>query len=108
VPIEILSPTAPQIADSAYRRMPCYHSTDVYRGQIRKDFSHLAKVASYVAARASVDARNIDINYFFRAYAPSRCDIGPEAYIGWVTAIFKLTSVGSITAAGHVPFKEGR
>jgi hypothetical protein len=92
VPIEILSPTAPQIADNTYSQMPYYRSTDVYGGRIRKDFSHLSKVASYLAARVFVDARNVDINYFLRVYAPSGCDIEPAAYLAWAAAILKLAS----------------
>jgi hypothetical protein len=91
VPIAILHVATPQIANRAYGRSPLYRSTDVYRGQIREEFSYFSRLSSFFAARF-LNPDSVDISFFVRFYSPSDCDIGRSTYVLWAGAILKLES----------------
>jgi hypothetical protein len=108
VPVPILSVTGPQVLDRTYG-LPTYRSTDVYRGHIRDGFSHLSKVASYVAARAAAlrSGSTIGDDYYVRAYVPSDCAVSTDVYLEWAATVLKLgrnvagADEASKTAAAH-------
>ncbi len=92
VPIPILSVAAPQLVDRAYG-LPAYRSTDVYRGHIRDGFSHISRITSYVATRATAlwpNELTIGDDFYVRAYVPSDCIISTDAYVEWAAAVLKL------------------
>lgn len=78
-----------ELADRAYLDHPGYRSTNVYRGQVRQTFSHLARVL----ARNPLTPYRLD--YFVRFYAPSDCIIDDRAYVEWAEMIL---SMGTTTA----------
>jgi hypothetical protein len=94
VPIPVLSVAAPQLVDRAYG-LPAYRATDVYRGHIRDGFSHISRITSYVATRATTlwpNANELTIgdDYYVRAYVPSDCIVSTDAYVEWAAAVLKL------------------
>jgi hypothetical protein len=91
VPMPILSVAVPQFADRAYG-LPSYRSTDVYRGHIRDGFSHISRMASYVAARVTAlwSGPTISDDYYVRAYVPSDCTVSTDAYVDWAAAVLRL------------------
>jgi hypothetical protein len=85
VPLTLTSATGASLADRGYRKPAAYLSTDVYRGQIRKDFSHFSRLIAYLS-----ESPNFDGGYFFvRFSAPTNCHVESEAYIGWAGTILK-------------------
>lgn len=83
-PLELKAVALVELADNAYLENPGYEATSVYHGEVRKSFSHLARVL----ARNPLTPYSID--YFVRFYAPSGCAIGDEAYIEWAQLILTL------------------
>jgi hypothetical protein len=91
-PLQLRSIAAVELADRAYLHHPGYGSTNVYRGQVRQTFSHLARVL----ARNPLTPYRLD--YFIRFYTPSDCVIDNQAYIEWA---------GMILAAGTAAPRPG-
>jgi hypothetical protein len=80
-PLKLRSVAEADLADRVYLGRPGYGATNVYRGQVRQSFSHLARVL----ARNPLTPYRLD--YFVRFYAPSSCVIDDQAYIEWAGAI---------------------
>ncbi len=81
-PMKLRSVADVELADRAYLDHQGYRSTNVYRGQVRQTFSHLARVL----ARNPFAPYRLD--YFVRFYAPADCAIDDQAYIEWAEMIF--------------------
>jgi hypothetical protein len=82
-PLKLRSVAEADLADRAYLG-PGYGATNVYRGQVRQTFSHLARVL----ARNPLTPYRLD--YFVRFYAPSGCVIDDQAYIEWAAIILSM------------------
>jgi hypothetical protein len=90
-PLSILSVSEQQVVDRAYG-LPAYRSTDVYRGHVRDGFSHISRITSYVASRAEAlwsTEQIISEDRYVRAYVPSDCVVGRDAYVEWAAAVLK-------------------
>jgi hypothetical protein len=87
-PMLLTDVTTTEVADRAYRKSPAYLSTDVYRGQIRKEFSHFSRLI----ARSLLETYNLEGGYFVRFYAPADCRVENTSYIEWAEAILKAGS----------------
>ena len=90
-PISIVSVSEQQVVDRTYGLL-AYQSTDVYRGHVRDGFSHISRIASYVATRAAAlwsTEQIINEDRYVRAYVPSDCVVGREAYVEWAAAVLK-------------------
>ena len=85
VPMLLTAATITQVADRVYKKSPAYLSTDVYRGQIHKEFSHLSRLI----ARGLLETYNLEGGYFVRFYAPADCHVENTSYIQWAEAILK-------------------
>jgi hypothetical protein len=83
-PLKLRSVAEVELADRAYLDHPGNGSTNVYRGQVRQTFSHLARVL----ARNPLTPYRLD--YFVRFYPPSDCAIDNEAYIEWAEMILAM------------------
>ena len=90
-PLRLRSVAEVELADRVYLDHRGYASTNVYRGQVRQTFSHLARVL----ARNPLTPYRLD--YFVRFYAPSGCAIDTQAYIEWAEMILTMgtASLGS-------------
>jgi hypothetical protein len=83
-PIELKAVAFVEAADRGYLAYPGYATTNVYHGQIRQTFSHLARVL----ARNPLTPYNLD--YFVRFYSPADCVIDDQAYVEWADRILAL------------------
>lgn len=83
-PLQLRAVAEVDLADRAYLGRPGYDATNVYRGQVRKTFSHLARVLS----RSPLTPFRLD--YFVRFYAPAGCVIDDQAYVEWAGGILAL------------------
>ncbi len=80
-PIELKAVAFAEAADRGYLSHPGYSTTNVYHGQVRKTFSHLARVF----ARNPLTPYALD--YFVRFYTPSHCLLDDQAYVEWAKAL---------------------
>lgn len=83
-PLQLRSVADVELADRAYLDHRGYGSTNVYRGQVRQTFSHLARVL----ARNPLMPYQLD--YFIRFYVPSDCAIDDQTYIEWADKILAM------------------
>jgi hypothetical protein len=86
MPLQLTAVSIPADADQVYAGFPHYASTDVYRGQVRQNFSHLSRVI----ARGFVDTYNLETGYYVRFYAPTDCGIREDDFVELTRAILKL------------------
>ena len=93
-PLQLRSVADVELADRAYLDHRGYGSTNVYRGQVRQTFSHLARVL----ARNPLTPYKLD--YFIRFYAPSDCAIDDQAYIEWADMILAMGTASSGSGQG--------
>lgn len=83
-PMQLRAVAEVDLADRAYLGRPGYDATNVYRDEVRKTFSHLARVL----ARSPLTPFRLD--YFVRFYAPSNCAIDDHDYVEWAQRILAL------------------
>jgi hypothetical protein len=83
-PIELKAVAFVEAADRGYLSHPGYSTTNVYHGQVRQTFSHLARVF----ARNPLTPYNLD--YFIRFSTPSSCALDDQAYVEWADRILGL------------------
>jgi hypothetical protein len=93
-PLQLRSVAEPELADHAYLSHPGYGETNVYRGQVRRTFSHLARVLS----RNPLTPYRLD--YFVRFYAPSDCVIDDRAYVEWADMILAMGTISPPPSQG--------
>jgi hypothetical protein len=91
-PIELKAVAFVEAADRGYLNHPGYGVTNVYHGQVRQNFSHLARVL----ARNPLTPYNLD--YFIRFYSPSDCAVDDQAYVEWADRILSLAIKPSSSA----------
>ena len=95
-PLKLRSVADVELADRAYLDHRGYGSTNVYRGQVRRTFSHLARVL----ARNPLTPYRLD--YFIRFYVPSDCAIDDHAYIEWAEMILAMGTASSGSGRGRL------
>ena len=93
-PLQLRSVAEVELADRAYLDHPGYGATNVYRGQVRQTFSHLARVL----ARNPLTPYRLD--YFVRFYAPSDCAIDNQAYMEWAGMILDMGTTSPRSGQG--------
>ncbi len=96
-PIELKAVAYVEAADDGYLSHVGYSTTNVYHGQVRRTFSHLARVL----ARNPLTPYNLD--YFVRFYFPSTCVLEDEAYVDWANRILDLAIKPSQPPGPHSP-----
>jgi hypothetical protein len=80
-PLRLRAVAEVEVADRAYLGRPGYGVTNVYEGQVRQSFSHLARAL----ARNPLTPGASD--YYIRFYAPSDCAIDDRDYVEWAGKI---------------------
>jgi hypothetical protein len=93
-PLQLRSVAEVELADRAYLDHPGYGATNVYRGQVRQTFSHLARVL----ARNPLTPYRLD--YFVRFYTPSDCAIDDRAYVEWAGMILDMGTTSPRSGQG--------
>ena len=88
-PLQLRAVAEVDLADRAYLGRPGYDATKVYRGHVRKTFSHFARVL----ARNPLTPFRLD--YFARFYAPSDCVIDDHIYLEWAGMILAMGTKSS-------------
>ena len=103
-PLQLRSVAEVELADLAYLGRPGYSATNVYRGQVRRTFSHFARVlAGTLSQLARALARKplaSNIDYFVRFYAPSDCVIDDQTYAEWAGMILAMATTSPRPSQG--------
>lgn len=93
-PLQLRSVAEAELADRTYLGHRGYGATNVYRGQVRQTFSHLARVL----------ARNpltpLELDYFVQFYTPSDCAIDDRAYVEWAGMILDMGTTSPRSGQG--------
>jgi hypothetical protein len=93
-PLQLKSVAEADLADRTFLSHPGYSETNIYRGEVRRTFSHLARVLS----RNPLTPYKLD--YFVRFYAPSDCVIDDQAYVEWAGMILAMGAAPPNRAQG--------
>ena len=93
-PLQLRSVAEAELADRTYLGHRGYGATNVYRGQVRQTFSHLARVL----ARNPLTPFRLD--YFVRFYTPSDCAIDDRAYVEWAGMILDMGTTSPRSGQG--------
>ncbi|RBP13741.1 hypothetical protein DFR50_1113 [Roseiarcus fermentans] len=89
-PLLLTAVAIPRLVDNAYGTRSGYQKLDVYRGEIRNEFSRLSRLL----ARSLAGSYNSPDGFYVRFYTPKSCSISDRDFADWAGRIVSAASAG--------------